>query len=693
MKMCGMSQRALIGVAVLVGLGATRVPAAQRAQITINAAAPGRAENPRMWGLFIENICHDIDGGLYAQMIRNPDFQNEVPPADCKVVHGEWRRRNGHMQWPPHFTRVKNGHDVAWISANGHIHRPPPGGPLLAWKPIKSGGFPVTLTLVKQKPLSAAHPLSLQVKVNSAGGGVANVGYWGMPLKQGRRYALSFYARTSAAPVNLQAGLANAGDTRRFAHTELTIRGAAWKRYRCILKSNGSTYHGAMTLISDGPATFNVNLALMFPVSPKTGRAEFVRADIVKLIRRLHPGFLRFPGGNYIEGYSLDDSYNWRQTVGPMIDRPGHVNYWGYRDTDGFGFLGWLDLAQRINAEPLYCTSAGLLHGAAPTLPGTNLQVYIHEMLSAVAFADNPVTTRWGALRAKSGHPAPFNLKYVEIGNENGGPSYNHNYHIMARVLHQTFPKAIPIADNWGGIPSGHLSMIDDHYYPSQQWFLNHSDQYNGYSRSGPKVFVGEYAVGNTRAKYGDFRSTLAETAFMIGMERNCDVVRLASYGVTLDNAGAGPCPINLIEFNDKTAFGRSSYWVQYLFNHNKPAVVYPTQVQVRGIRKTHLHAPQLFADGGISADGKYLIIKVDNASGRPMPTTIASKGIITAGSRGTAITLHERNPSLDNTFKHPARVVPETSTFAAGGASVRYTFKPYSITVLRLRVTRLARK
>ena len=447
-----------------------------------------------------------------------------------------------------------------------------------------------------------------------------------------------------------------------------------------------------MTLISDGPATFHVNLVLMFPVSPETGRAEFFRHDIAQLIKRLHPGFLRFPGGNYIEGYSLDDSYNWRQTVGPMIDRPGHVNYWGYRDTDGFGFLGWLDLAQRIGAEPLYCTSAALLHNA-PSLPGTNLQVYIHEMLSAVAFADNPVNTRWGALRAKSGHPAPFNLKYVEIGNENGGPSYDHNYHIMAHVLHRTFPKAIPIADNWGGIPSGRLSIIDDHYYGGQQWFLSHGNQYNAYPRSGPEVFVGEYAVGNTKARYGDFRSTLAETAFMIGMERNCDVVRLASYGVTLDNAGAGPCPINLIEFNDKTAFGRSSYWVQYLFNHNKPAMVYPTRVRVRGILKKQLRTPRFFADGGISADGKHLIIKVDNASGSPMPTAIALRGIIKADSRGTAITLHESNPGLDNTFAHPTRVVPETSTFAVGAAAVRYTFKPCSVTVLRLAVVRQARK
>ena len=271
----------------------------------------------------------------------------------------------------------------------------------------------------------------------------------------------------------------------------------------------------------------------------------------------------------------------------------------------------------------------------------------------------------------------------------NGGPSYNHNYHIMAAALHRAFPNVIPIADDWGGIPSGPLSIVDKHYYPSRQWFLNHANLYNRYPRTAPKIFVGEYAVGNTRAKYGDFRSTLAETAFMIGMERNCDVVRLASYGVAIDNAGAVPCRINLIEFNDKTAFGRSSYWVQYLFNHNKPAVVYPTRVRIAGLTDTHPRVRHFFADAGVAANRHRLIIKVDNASGHAMPATIHVKGFATVTSTGTAIILHENNPGLDNTFHHPARVVPKKTAFTGAASHFHYVFQPYSITVLRLRVTR----
>ncbi len=684
MKISVMFARVAVAMALLAGVSGTVIAATPPARITVDAAVPGRAENPRMWGVFIENICHDVDGGLYAQMIRNPDFQNDVPPADCQVVAGRWRKVNGHLQWPPHFTREKNGPDVAWISVNGHIHQPPPGGPLLAWKPLEPTPGSVSLLIEKQKPLSGAHPLSLQVAAKQAGAGVANVGYWGMPIKKGRAYQVSFYARTpNGTAAAVQASLANANGTKHFAHTAVTISGSAWRRYRCTLRADGSTYHGALTLTATAPATFDINLVLMFPVSEKTGKAEFIRHDLLALLKRLHPGFLRFPGGNYIEGYSLDDSYNWRQTVGPMIDRPGHVNYWGYRDTDGFGYLGWLELAQRVEAQPLYCTSAGLLH-SAQTIPGTNLNKYINEMLTAVAFANDPGDTRFGALRAQCGHPAHFDLKYLEIGNENGGPSYNRNYHIMAYALHKAYPGVIPIADDWGGIPSGPLSMVDKHYYPSQQWFLNHTNLYNRYPRTGPKIFVGEYAVGNTHARYGDFRSTLAETAFMIGMERNCDVVRLASYGVTLDNAGAVPCIINLIEFNDRTAFGRSSYWVQYLFNHNKPAVVYPTHVQL-GVAVKHLKTPRLFADAGVTANRRVLIIKVVNASGHAMPASIDLHGFTRIAHGGMAITLHERNPGLDNTFNHPNRVVPKTAPCGGLADHFRYTFRPYCVTILRV--------
>jgi alpha-N-arabinofuranosidase len=634
--------------------------AATAARLNINTAARGQAENPHMWGLFIENICNDVDGGLFSQMIRNPDFKNDVPPSDCKVVGGKW------------------------LSPDGHIHQPPPGGPMLAWQPIAPVPHQVKLTVVSTQPLSPAHKLSLNVAVQSGNAGVGNVGYWGMPLHHGRKYLVTFYARSSGAAVALNVSLTNTLLSRHYARQAVTITSGHWRKYRCVLSSNGTTHQGMLGFTAHAPANFNLTLVQMFPMSRRTGKPKFFRSDIVRLLARLHPGFLRFPGGNFIEGISLADSYNWRKTVGPMIGRPGHMNFWGYRNTDGFGFMGWLRLTAKLHALPMYCTSAGLLW-SAQTLKGTKLNIYIHRMLTAVAFANDPIGTRWGNLRAQYGHPAPFHIQYVEIGNENGGPSYDHNYPIMEAALHRAFPSVIPIADDWGGVPSGHLQIVDQHFYPAGRWFRRHANLYDARPADAPKVLVGEYAVGPTHSRYGDFRMTLAETAFMIGMERNCSKVIMASYGVTLDNAGASRAHINLVQFNDRTAFGRSMYWVQYLFNHEQPALVYPIHLDLLAHRRTLQH--RFFADAGITADRRDLIIKVDNASNVAVPAHIHLRGPVKFAGSATVFTLHTPNPSLDNDFRHPDRIVPQRSIISAQGAWLHYRFKPYSITVLRLRI------
>ncbi len=649
---------------IAAGIAFTRCGAALGApdvQITIPTAVRGQRENPHMWGVFLENICHDVDGGLYAQMIQNPDFKNDVPPADCKVVNGRW------------------------LSPDGKFHPIPFGGPLFAWKPVADPGDRASLHVTGRHPLSAAHKLSLQIHVQSGIAGVGNIGYGGMPLHAGRKYLITFYARTPGPTVPLHVELTNTLLSTPYGTGVIAIHGRSWNKYHCVLKCSGTTYQGLLALRAHAPARFNLTLVQMFPESRRTGKPEFFRRDIFRLLARLHPGFLRFPGGNFIEGISLDDSYNWRQTVGPMIDRPGHMNFWGYRNTDGFGFMGWLRLASRLKTQPMYCTSAGLLWNAQ-TIKGTNLNLYIHRMLTAVAFANDPVGTRWGNLRAKFGHPKPFGIKFVEIGNENGGPSYHHNYPIMQAALEKAFPSVTPITDDWGGVPRGRLQIIDQHFYPSGKWFRHHANQYDAYPAHGPKVFVGEYAVGRAHNRLGDFHMTLAETAYMIGMERNCSKVIMASYGVTLDNAAAAPAHINLIEFNDRTAIGRSMYWVQYLFNHQQPRIVYPAVIHFnshRGLRY------RLFADAGVTADRRELIIKIDNASNHAITTELKLHGIAHFAGGGIVYTLHERNPRIDNNFLHPARVVPVRSVIKAAGKSLQYRFKPYSITVMRMRLAR----
>lgn len=537
----------------------TLAAAAPHATISINAAAAGRQENPDMWGLFLEDINNCIDGGLYAQLIRNPDFQNNVPPSDCKVVHGQW-------QLP-----------------NGQFINPPPGGALYGWSPLAAE--PAALKVIAARPLSAAHPRSLRITAPRAGAGVINSGYWGMNIQKSRNYELSFFAReTTDASETISAVLIGRKGAKLTLPESVNIAVRRWKKYTLNLHAVGSDTRGRLALTLNQPGSVTLTLALLFPKNPATGATELFRPDLLRLLKKLHPGFLRFPGGNYVEGVSVGDSYNWLKTVGPTKNRPGHYNCWGYRNTDGFGYLQYLELCQALKTVPLYGTSAGMPLGyfyptdPIPSATGAALNPFIKRMLSAVAFADEPKATKWGALRAQYGHPKPFGLKYVEIGNENGGPIYVENATRMALALKKTFPNIVAIRTAWSARLAKMIPLGDEHYYASPDMFYVDSAEFNSRARHTPvRSFVGEYAVIGDG--FGNLRGALAEAAYMTGMERNCDVVRMASYAPLFQNTDGYQWQPDLIAFNTAHAFGRSSYWVQWMFSNNRPDVVFPTHV------------------------------------------------------------------------------------------------------------------
>ncbi len=548
------------GAAILAFAGMTA--AAPHATVTINTTGAGREENPHMWGIFLEDINNCVDGGLYCQLVRNPDFQNNVPPPDCKVVGDRWKLPDGEF-----------------IS-------PPPGGALYGWKPMNK--HPASLALVERRPLSSAHRRSLRMIASRAGEGVVNTGYWGMNIQAGHDYQLSFYARESAGmPSRISAMLISRQGIRLTRRASIAIKNHAWKRYTLKVHANRTSPHGCLAITLQRPGRVVLTEALLLPVSRATGKPVLFRPDLLKLLENLHPGFLRFPGGNYVEGVSIGDSYDWRKTVGPMRSRPGHYNCWGYRNTDGFGYLQYLELCQTLKAVPVYGTFAGMPLGyfypknPEPSATGAALKPFIRRMLSAVAFANAPINTHWGALRAKYGHPKPFGLQYVEIGNENGGPIYVKNATAMALALKKQFPHIIPIRTAWSARLAKIIPLGDEHYYASPDMFYVDSTEFNHRPRdTSVRSFVGEYAVIGDG--FGNMRGALAEAAYMTGMERNCDIVRMASYAPLLQNTDGYQWQPDLIAFNTAHAFGRSSYWVQWMFSNNRPNMVYPTKVQAR---------------------------------------------------------------------------------------------------------------
>lgn len=547
---------AAVAAGALAGGSAPVLAAVSTATITVNAAAPGRRENPHMWGIFLEDVNQCIDGGLDPQMINNWDFKNDVPPADVKVIGGRWKL------------------------PNGGVINPPPGGPMLAWKAIAHGGTRPALSIVHTKPLSVAHQLSLRIATSAGGQGVANLGYYGMRIRAGRRYRLSLYLRTRV-PQTLTATLQKHSG-RNLGAARVHVSGIRWKKYQLTITAAGTTPRGRLRLTFRRAGVAHLTLVRMVPLHRHSKKPVLYRPDILRLLAALKTSFIRFPGGNFVEGVSVDDSFHLLQTMGPMIDRPGHYNCWNYHDNDDLGFLEYLNLCRVLHAQPMYGTFAGMPLGPPPYATRAALHPFIKQMLTACAIAGAPDHSRWGKLRAKYGFPQADPLRYLEIGNENGGPAYQANFQAMRKALARRYPKITPITCVWGGHPNQHVKILDEHYYRTADYFMWHANRYDHYSRQGPHIFVGEYAAFWGRHPRADIRGALGEAAYMVGMERNCDVVTLASYGTLLSRMPKPGWPMVLIFFNNAEAFGRTCYWVQYLFSHNRPTTVYPAQVRAR---------------------------------------------------------------------------------------------------------------
>ncbi len=305
------------------------------------------------------------------------------------------------------------------------------------------------------------------------------------------------------------------------------------------------------------------------------------------MLSALHPSFLRFPGGNFIEGANITNAVRWKKTIGDIAQRPGHMDdAWGYWSTDGFGYHEFLQFCEDMDMQPLYGINCGLALGyngnSNNTVPLSQLGPWVQDALDAIEYANGDTNTTWGALRAANGHPAPFNLQYMEIGNENGGSYYNTNYTLFYNAIKSNYPAMHLIACDWGGIPNAPVEIQDEHYYSSASTFISYATKYDNYSRNGPKVFVGEYAVTSGYGTYGNLTSALGEAAFMTGMERNSDLVQMASYAPLFANVNSPQWLPDLIYYDSSRGmFGTPSYYVQELFSQNRGDAVLPATLVI----------------------------------------------------------------------------------------------------------------
>jgi len=524
--MARLLQNSCIAVAMFLAMGATllaQTPAQSPAALAVHVDRPGATISPLLYGLFFEEINRAGDGGLYAEMVQNRSFEDADNPV--------------------------------------------------AWSLVKSPGAEATMTLDTSRPLNEKSPRSLRLEVTKVDGGrvgVANEGFKGMAVKKGAQYVLSLYARSTDGLAGPVAVSLEQGDS-VLAAGKIEGVGPEWKKFDCSLTAGETSAAARLVLSVSSPCTLWLDVVSLFPKETWKGRPNGLRPDLAEMLAAMKPAFVRFPGGCYVEGNKLANAFRWKDSIGDVAQRPGHWNLWGYRSTDGLGYHEYLQMCEDLAAEPLYVINCGMAH--EDRVPMDQMGPWVQDALDAIEYANGPATGKWGSLRAKAGHPAPFNLKYMEIGNENGGPLYQERYRLFYDALKARYPEIVLVADER---TSQRLTeILDEHYYNNPEFFIQNAEKYDKYDRKGPKIYVGEYAVTQNCGK-GNLRGAIGEAAFMTGMERNSDIVVMSSYAPLLVNCGWRQWNPDAINFDSSRVYGTPSYHVQKMFGQNRGDVVLP---------------------------------------------------------------------------------------------------------------------
>ena len=531
---------------------ATALRASAQVTIDIDANQRGPRISPTHYGIFFEDINHAADGGLYAELIRNRSFEDGPrygAPADMQ-----------------------------------------------GWKPYSYNGSTIDAHLVhpskKVKLLNSAQQNALELTINATPANAVrleNEGFWGINAVQGRSYKLSLWLKGNYKGT-IKARLFNSKNL--YAETTVSpdaIKLKEWTKYTATLQSTGNDPKAQFALVFDGVGTVQLDVVSLFPPTFKN-RENGLRPDLANMLWQMHPRFMRFPGGCFVEGQiSPENAFRWERTIGPIEERPGHWNVnWGYRTTDGIGFHEYLQMAEDLGAKPLYVVNVGLWHGGMT--PVDSLQPWIDETLAALEYANGDVTTKYGALRAKNGHPAPFNLEYLEIGNENNQPDprqqsdhYYDRFRLFKEQVLAKYPNIHLIGNvaawgtdtpTWDSQES--VELLDEHYYRNPAWFADNFHKYDTYDRRGPKIYVGEYAVTQGFGDLGNMNAALGEAVYMMGMENNSDIVPLNSYAPIFVNENDAKWRPDMIRFNSSRVMGTPSYYVQMLMPQNIGTQVVP---------------------------------------------------------------------------------------------------------------------
>ena len=619
--------------------------------------------SPVFSGMMTEEINHSYDGGLYGELIQNRVFKDDA----TEPVH---------------------------------------------WSLVSDAGAAGDIGLDHADALNAQLPVSLRLEatsVSKAGRvGVANDGFWGFPVKPKTHYRASFYARAAAGfsgPVSVT--LESLDGSTVFARGTVKHLSGDWRKYSLTLTTPGDvtpTANARFVLAIHSPGTVWFNLVSLFPPT-WDHRPNGNRVDLMQKLADMKPGFLRFPGGNYLEGSSIDTRFPWKQTLGDLSQRPGHPGCWGYRSSDGLGLLEFLEWAEDLNAEPVLAVYAGFSLPPKRELvkAGPELAPYVTDALDEIEYVIGDTNTRWGAQRAADGHPAPFKLDYVEIGNEDwfdDTGSYDGRFAQFYDAIKAKYPglKCISTVGNEQPeakrVHSRQPDALDEHYYRSAADFEKDApSRFERYDRKGPKIFVGEWAAYEDIVPWDAqsrhlpptpaLKAALGDAAWILAMERNSDLIVMQCYAPMLVNVNPGgrQWRPNLIGYDALTSYGSPSYYVISMFNANRGDVVVRTSLPESSNEEI---AP---LDYSVTKDTKNgsLYLKVVNVTAQPQSLQVDLSGVTNVAEQGTATVLASASPDDSNSLEQPDKVVPVTETVHGLGQHFTRSFPPNSVTVLKI--------
>lgn len=593
---------------------------------------------PTMYGIFFEDINYAADGGLYGELVKNRSFEFPDALMGWKAFGKFEVKNDGPFERCPHYVV---------LGYSGH---------------------------------------------NDAATGLQNEGYFGIGIEKAEDYRFSVWAKAVSGDATVEVSLVDENtmeEHQEFATAELKVSGNEWKKYELVLKPTKTVQKANLRLLLKGKNSVALEHVSLFPKHTFKDRDNGMRRDLAQALYDLHPGVFRFPGGCIVEGSSLEQRYQWKNSIGPVENRPLNGNRWlstfnyrlfpDYYQSYGLGFYEYFLLSEDIGAEPLPVLNVGMAcqyqnwNNPKAHVPVDSLQPYIQDCLDLIEFANGDVNTTWGKKRAEMGHPAPFNLKFLAVGNEQWDNLYYERLRPFVKAIKAKYPNIKLIGTSgpdsegkmfdkgWKAMKELKADLVDEHFYRDEHWFLSHGLRYEGYDRKGPKVFAGEYACHGKGKKWNHFETSLYEAAFMTDLERNADVVDMATYAPLFAHVDGWQWRPDMIWYDNTRMFKTVSYYVQQMYACNKGTNVLPLTMNGKAVAGQE-GQDGLFASAVVDKKKGEVIVKVANTSDKTQEVTLNLNGL--KGSRSASLTtLQCDNMDAENTLDNPNKIRPVETT------------------------------